>query len=93
MKIVKGTDKGSQDLKCATKVSLTFVAHFYIRKSIIKGNKAGLLTLAKYLIDYAYDTGEIYGEEVHLYPNISDEYIMDPLSSSSCDVYIKKENK
>ena len=68
---------------------------FSIKKKniIIEGNKEGFLTLAKYLIDYAYDTGEIYGNELALYPNISDEYIMDPLCSSSNSVSIKKINK
>lgn len=60
---------------------------------IIESNKEGLLTLAKYLIDYAYDDGPIYGDEVWLYPNISDEYIMDPLCSDSKVVCIKKINK
>ena len=63
------------------------------RNIIIEGNKEGFLTLAKYLIDYAYDGGEIYGKEVALYPNIDDNYIMDPLNSSSKNVYIKKIDK
>lgn len=67
---------------------------FSIKKKriIIEGNKEGFITLAKHLIDFAYDTGEAYGKELHLYPNISDDYIMDPLDSSSNDVYLRKQN-
>jgi len=59
----------------------------------IEGNKEGLLTLAKHLIDFAYDEGEIYPGEMRLYPNIDENYNMDPLTCYSNDVYIKKIEK
>lgn len=59
-----------------------------IDKVYIEANKQGLLCLAKYLIDYAYDDKEVYPDNVHLYcsNNFSDE----TLSENSEELIIKK---
>ena len=59
------------------------------KKVVILGNKEGLITLAKHLIDFANDSGEIYGNELHLYP--SDEISLEALSADSLHVYIRKK--
>ncbi len=58
-------------------------------KISVQANKQGLLSLAKLLIDFAYDD-ITYGKTLHLYANPSPEYFMEVLDSNSKDVIIDK---
>ena len=60
------------------------------KKIIIEGNAEGLLVLAKYLIDFAYDDGEVYLNELYLSP--STKISLDALTIDSLPVYIYKKD-
>ena len=60
---------------------------YYKGKIIISGNKEGLLTLAKHLIDFAYDEHRIYPGDLHMRPS---NYTIEELNNNSKHVYIKK---
>lgn len=57
-------------------------------KVLIEANKEGLISLAKYLIFFAYDNREVYPDELHLY--CSDKYSKEALSEDSEELIIKK---
>lgn len=57
-------------------------------KVYVEANKEGLLCLAKYLIDFAYDNNEVYPDHIHLY--CSNQYSTEPLSENSEELIIKK---
>ena len=57
-------------------------------KVYIEANKEGLICLAKFLIDFAYDNNEVYPDYIHLYS--SDKFSAEPLSEDSEELIIKK---
>lgn len=57
-------------------------------KVFIEANKEGLLCLAKYLIDFAYDSNEVYSDYIHLYS--SNKYSTETLCENSEELIIKK---
>ena len=67
--------------------------NFSVKKKdvVIEANKEGLLSLANYLIDFAYDDGSAYSNELVLWPNIGEGYIADLLYYKSKKVRIVKK--
>lgn len=65
---------------------LTFTSD--LQKVTIEANKSGLICLAKFLIDYAYDDKNIYSDYIHLYP--SSDVSLEELTEDSQELIIKK---
>lgn len=70
----------SDDMKISLKSALD--------KVYIEANKEGLICLAKYLINYAYDEKEVYPDDLHLYS--SNKYSKEILDENSEELIIKK---
>ena len=62
--------------------------HSTFDKVYIQANREGLICLAKFLIEYAYDEKEIYPDDLHLY--VSSKHSTEVLDENSEELIIKK---